>query len=117
MSDTSDTSGSAGARRFESLVRRLMPHDAFPVEVCCGGARVRIGAEEPMVRLVIRDRAALRRHLFRCAPLVALALAYADGALDIEGDILLAARIKDNMPQRGLTPWERLRVALELWRW
>lgn len=107
----------AGARRLEALVQRIMPNGRVPVEIADGLARTRVGAGEPRVRIRIKDRAAVRRLLFRRTPLVALALAYAEGALDIDGDILEAARLKDNFPQRALTLRERLGIAVRLLRW
>jgi hypothetical protein len=103
--------------RFASLVRRVMPNPAVPVEIADGPRRVRVGAGEPRVRLVVRDRAALKRRLLRLSPLVGFALAFAEGALDVEGDILEAARLKDNFPQRRLSLLERIGIALELLRW
>jgi hypothetical protein len=109
--------GSIEERRLAALVARVMPEGAVPVEIADGPARVRVGAGEPRVRILVRDRGALKRLLLRRAPLVAFALAYADGALDVEGDILEVARLKRNFPAHRLSLGERLAVALALLRW
>ncbi|HVY61040.1 MAG TPA: hypothetical protein VHF22_05270 [Planctomycetota bacterium] len=110
--------GSPGAgRRLEELISLIMPAPVVPFEVACGDDRVRLGPGEPRVRLLVRDRAALKRHLLRRSPLVALALAFADGALDIDGDIFEAARLKDNFAQAPPGLAGRLRLALRILLW
>lgn len=103
--------------RLRTVVSRIMPRPDVPLELADGPASVRIGPGEPRVRLIVRDRRALKKLLLRHQPLVAFALAYADGALDVDGDVLDLARIKGNFAQPPLGFVERLRIAWAVLRW
>lgn len=85
-------------QRLQALVAHVMPHPAIPCEIVDGEARVRVGVDAPRVRLIVRDRARLKWLLLRQEPLLAFAIAFAECALDLEGDIFDAVRLKDNFP-------------------
>jgi hypothetical protein len=102
--------------RLESLTRRVLPHPAIPVEIVDGSARVLLGGHAPRVRLVVRDRSAMKRLLIERASMMAFALAYARGVLDIDGDVLDAVRLKDSF-RRPTSLGSRIDALVAVLRW
>jgi hypothetical protein len=107
----------ARGARLAALLSRIMPRPVVPFEIDDGFERLRLGPGEPRVRLLIRDRLSFKAHLLRRTPLIAFALAYAEGALDIDGDIFEVARLKENFAAAPLGIAARLRLALDLFLW
>ena len=42
--------------------------------------------------------------------------AYVEGAIDLEGDLFAAMRIADSIEKIRLSPVDRVRIVLDLWR-
>jgi cyclopropane-fatty-acyl-phospholipid synthase len=99
-------------RIFERLLRGF---DAPPTVRLWSDAIHVPDGETPAFTLVIRDPVLLRRLVIERNPLL-LADAYFRGALDVEGDLYSALRLKNHFASISLTWRERLALLIDAWR-
>jgi hypothetical protein len=79
------------------------------------GTLVRLGAGAPVCTAVVHRPATFVRLMRDPSPLK-FAEAYAEGALDIEGDLFAAMKVADAMEEIRLSWPDRVRLLVELWR-
>jgi cyclopropane-fatty-acyl-phospholipid synthase len=79
------------------------------------GTRVVLGRGEPVCTAVVHGPDTFIRLIRNPTPLN-FAEAYVEGAIDLEGDLFLAMGIADSMEEVRLSPGDRLRILLDLWR-
>lgn len=117
LAGTGDEALDRQRRRLEVLAA-LMPDDGeLAFALSSGRAEVTVGEGAPRVSLQIRDWTRLRHHLLRRPLLLAMAFAYADGAVDIAGDVLEAARLKTTFTGKHLPLPRRLRALGAMLSW
>ena len=79
------------------------------------GSEVEVGRSRPAFTIVIRDRATFRA-VFRSGRTRALAEAFIDDRLDVEGDLFAALRMAATLEDRRLGPRDRLAILAALAR-
>jgi cyclopropane-fatty-acyl-phospholipid synthase len=79
------------------------------------GEEVRWGAGEPACTAVITTPQTFVR-LMRDPTPYNFAVAYVEGAIDIEGDLFAAMDVANVVEEIRLSPMQKLRVLLKLWR-
>ncbi len=99
-------------RIFERLLRGF---EAPPTVRLWSDAIHAPNGETPAFTLVLRDPVLLRRLVIERSPLL-LADAYFRGALDVEGDLYSALRLKNHLASISLTWRDRVALLIDAWR-
>ncbi len=79
------------------------------------GTEVRLGRGEPACRVVIQAPEAFTA-LIRDPSPGHFAEAYASNQIDIQGDLFDAMRVANEVEEIKVTPGQRLRILLSLWK-
>ena len=81
----------------------------------CGTDVVNLGHGAPVCTCVINDPETFIRLMRDPSPLN-FAEAYVESAIDIEGDLFAGMKVADAMEEIRLSPVDRLRLFVSLWR-
>ena len=79
------------------------------------GQELRLGADEPVCTAVIKTPEVFVRLIRNPTP-YAFAEAYVESALDLEGDMFAAMEVANTVEELKLSPLQKLRILLSLWR-
>jgi len=104
------------SRRAASILRRVFERipTGFAFRLW-DGTIVELGHGAPVCTAVIREPATFLRLMRDPSPLN-FAEAYVESALDIEGDLFAGMKVADAMEEIRVSPADRLRLFLSLWR-
>ncbi len=112
---TEEEPGSALLPAIRILAHLLRGFEAPPMLRLWNGALIEPRGCVPTFTLVLRDPVLLRRMVTERNPLL-LADAYFRGALDVEGDLYSALRLKDHFASMMLSWREKLALLRDAWR-
>ena len=79
------------------------------------GREVRFGSDEPVCTAVIKTPETFVR-LVRDPSPYNFAVAYVEGAIDLEGDLFAAMGVANAVEEIRLSPLQKLRLSLSMWK-
>ena len=79
------------------------------------GREVRFGSDEPVCTAVIKTPETFVR-LVRDPSPYNFALAYVESAIDLEGDLFMAMDVANVVEEIRLSPLQKLRLSLSMWK-
>ena len=103
----------AGAAR---VLREVFGHIQAPFAFrLWDGREVRLGTDQPTCTAIIKTPEIFLRLLRDPTP-NNFAEAYVDSAIDFEGDLFAAMPVANAVEEIRLSPWQKLRLLLALWK-
>ena len=103
------------SRRAADILRRVFGDVSGCAFRLWDGTTVVLGREAPMCTAVVHRPETFMRLIRDPSPLN-FAEAYVEGDIDLEGDLFAAMRIADSIEEIRLSPIDRMRIVLDLWR-
>ncbi|HEV8436879.1 MAG TPA: hypothetical protein VGT40_02190 [Methylomirabilota bacterium] len=102
--------------RAARILREVFGGIAAPIAFrLWDGQEVRLGADRPACTAVIKSPETFVR-LMRDPRPYTFAEAYVESAIDLEGDLFTAMDAANHVEEIRLSPMQRLRILLSLWR-